>query len=238
MLILITSFPKSGSTFLYRVLSCLPGYRPVVLIPGYDRREQEICRSLIAAAQGQNGVARHHVRASEPTLQLIAEFQIKPVVLVRNLYDSLLSLAEHIASTTPVVPMAYFDQSFAEKPLSFRLDAVVDLAAAWYVNFYVSWQRNRPQDIVRYEDVVIGGAKGILRLLESLQVPVTLAEIEAAIDEVRRHHKTRFRVGKVGRGEPQMTAANRERIARLTSFYPDVDFRPIGLEGSTYIASS
>jgi hypothetical protein len=136
---------------------------------------------------------------------------------VRNLYDSLLSLAEHVASTTPVMPMAYFDQSFAKKPLSFRLDAVVDLAAAWYINFYVSWHRSRPQDIVRYEDVVIGGAKGIFRLVEKLQVPATLTGVEAAIDEARLHHKTRFRVGKVGRGVPQMTAANRERIARLTS---------------------
>jgi hypothetical protein len=79
MLILITSFPKSGSTFLYRVLSCLPGYRSIILVPGYDRREQEICRSLIVAVQGQNGVGRHHVRASEPTLQLITNFKSSPL---------------------------------------------------------------------------------------------------------------------------------------------------------------
>ena len=135
------------------------------------------------------------------------------------------------------MPMAYFDHSFAEKPLTFRLDAVVELAAAWYINFYVSWYRSRPQDIVRYEDVVIDGAKGILRLLEKLEVQTTLAEVEAAIDQARLEFN-RFNVGKVGRGKSQMTAANRERIARLTSFYPDVDFRSIGLERSIYIGSS
>ena len=122
--------------------------------------------------------------------------------------DALVSLHDHSNAEGPETPVAYLERGMS-------LEAVVDLAAAWYVNFYVSWMRAAPERIVRYEDVVLGGDfKPVLRILG---LPPELADTKAP--------SRRMNVGKAGRGE----RVDREALLRLTRHYPDVDFGPIGL---------
>jgi hypothetical protein len=230
MIILITAFPKSGSTFLRNVLTSLLGCETVVPVPGRERREQELSRSMLATFSGGTGVAHTHTRASRTTEELIAEFGIRPIVLVRDLHDALLSLADHLRTVSPRMPMAYFDETLSRHPLSDRVDAVVELAAPWYVNFYVSWWKSHPDWMVRYEDAILGGPAGIASVLDKIGVRAGIDQVERSIAAARGMN-SRFNVGEAGRGVAMLTADNKTRLARLASFYPDVDFRPIGLGG-------
>lgn len=89
--VVVAALPKSGSTFLTELLARLPGMRTAYPVPGYDRREQELCaeslrqevhntrfmrqlwrrQALAGAAPPRGFVAQLHLRHSEPTAALL-----------------------------------------------------------------------------------------------------------------------------------------------------------------------
>ncbi|MGU3363082.1 hypothetical protein ACLBWX_22490 [Methylobacterium sp. M6A4_1b] len=212
MIVLLACFPKSGSSSLSNLIAAQPNFTRAEFTPYYGRREQELERGLITNFVGKNCVAQHHVRGSEYTQNLIGEFDMKLIVLVRRLGDAIASLNDHIVNEHEATPVGYFEEHFKQMASAERLEAVADLAAPWYVNFYVSWYRSKPECIVRYEDVIL---KNDLRKVESiLQRKIVTEEKNVA--------PTRFNVGIEGRGD-----AIKDRISRLFKYYPDVDFSPI-----------
>ncbi len=229
MKILVACFPKSGSTFLTSLIGNLPGYSIAHYVPAYERREQEICDLEIQKfLLIENQVAQHHVRASEFTLQLIRRYNLKLIVLVRNIFDCIVSLADHMISESAVFPMAYMDQQMANKPIEYRIEAIIDLAAPWYINFFVSWWKSMPNNIVRYEDVVLGGIENKLSLISSIDSNIKYLDVLKA-GEAIRDLNTRINVGKLGRGKQLISSGLIDKVYRLSSYYPEVDFTAIGL---------
>jgi len=104
----------------------------------------------------------------------------------------------------------------------------VDLAVPWYFNFYVSWWHYRPDLIVTYEDIVLGGASGIRRFVDKVGLQVSDDEIEGLL---QTHDKTcdRYNVGIAGRGEAMLSGKCKDAIDHLANHYPLVDFSPLGL---------
>lgn len=228
MKILVACFPKSGSTFLSTLIGNLPGFSLVVYTPAHGRREQELSEVEIERSSTvSRQVAQVHVRASEYTLHIIDKFNIKPIVLVRDIYDTAVSLAEHVANE-PIMPMAYFDQAIADRSFEDRLSAVFDLAMPWYFNFYVSWRRARPNAIITYEDLILGDAERQTQYLNCIGLDTNIIDVRSAIKKIRSLD-TRFNVGKSGRGAQAIGMRHRRQIERLASYYPDEDFSQIGI---------
>jgi Sulfotransferase domain len=226
--ILVACFPKSGSTFLSTLIGNLPGFSPVLYTPAYGRREQELSEAEIERASSiSRQVAQVHVRASEYTLYIIDKFNMKPIVLVRDIYDTAVSLAEHVANE-PTMPMAYFDAAIAGWSFEDRLSAVFDLAMPWYFNFYVSWRRARPYAIVTYEDLILGDAGRQTEYLNSIGLDTNITDVRSAIKKIQSLD-TRLNVGKSGRGVRAIGTRHRRQIERLASYYPDEDFSHIGI---------
>jgi len=248
MLILITAFPKSGSTFLSSAMASLPGFGratfadwagtlPLISpdgVPSSSRREQELSHRLIDSLAGQRLVAQHHTCASEYTLRVIDGFDITTLVLVRDIHDCMVSLAEHIAIESPEIPWAYFNDSIRQRDLRYRIDAVVDLVAGWYLKFYVSWMSTRPANVFHYENIVRGGTDGMRDLLDRSGLVAreprtfTAANVEAAMIQARGPGN-RLNVGVKGRGDQLLSRQNRAVIERMAGYYPEIDFRPIGI---------
>jgi hypothetical protein len=227
MKILIACFPKSGSTFLSTLIGNLPGFSTVFYTPAHGRREQELSETEIERAGSIKQVAQVHVRASEYTMDIIDKFSITPIVLVRDIYDTAVSLAEHVANE-PILPMAYFDATIAGRSFEDRLNAVFDLAMPWYFNFYVSWRRARPNAIITYEDLILGGSERQTEYLTSIGLDTNITDVRSATKKVRSLD-TRFNVGKSGRGVRAIGMRHRRQIERLASYYPDEDFSHIGI---------
>lgn len=232
MIILLACLPKSGSTFIASIIGRLPGFVTLGFSPSGERREQEIDTAMVKRFTRKfikrNCIAQHHVRASRSTIRCIEQFEMQPIVLVRNLYDAIVSLSDHLVCESPEMPFAYFDESFAKMEQEKRIEAIVDLAAPWYFNFYVSWWHYRPESIVTYEDVVLAGKYGIRRLIDRLGLDVS----DQTIDELLRttsRQTTRYNVGVAGRGESLVSRRCKEILNRYAEYYPLVDFSPLGL---------
>jgi hypothetical protein len=232
--ILVACFPKSGSTYLSALIGNLPGFSPVLYTPAGGRREQELSEvEMERACSVTRHVAQLHVRASDYTLELIEKFDVTPIVLVRNIYDAAVSLADHLANESTVMPMAYFDRATAQRPFQDRLNAVFDLAAPWYFNFYVSWQRARPEAIVTYENLILGGPERQNEYFNAIGLDTNIDDVGSSIRQIQSLD-TRFNVGKAGRGAEAITLRHRGRIEQLASYYPDIDFSHIGIGRKIY----
>lgn len=216
--VLLACMPKSGSTFLSGAIAALPGFRRVDLTPGYDRREQELSASLIRRHARHAYVAQHHVRFSRPTQKLIARHRLTPVVLVRDLFDCVVSLRDHIRKESVILPTAYFDAHHRKLPDRDLERAIARLAIPWYVNFYMGWRTCPDAHFVRYEDMLAHPVDTLMGIARAAGRDIDQATAAAAL-AAAQGGRTRFNTGVAGRGIG-LSADVRQSIIDLLAFYP------------------
>ena len=230
--LLLACMPKSGSTFFAAVLSAAAGYPQRGLVAVYDRNEQDLyLPALVGGLLAPSPfVTQQHVRATGPNLDLVGLFGLRPVVLVRNLFDALVSLHDHFMTEDVRAPSAYVPDTFRAAAPAERLDFVVDVAAPWYVGFYASWWEARRAGVethwVRYEDMVADPERAAADALAFGRVAGGPWDLAAAV-AAARSGPTRFNKGVAGRGKTVLSDGQRERVLRLTGHYPGVDFSPV-----------
>ena len=229
----LVAAPKSGSTWLGAMLERVLGWPRVPLLDCYDRREQEIDVRMLTLHPDTDIFTPHqHTRASHPTLGIIQQFRIMPVVLVRDLFDTVISLRDHLYREHHVMPWAYFDETVYTLDPEEQINALIDLVIPWYINFYVSWFYAEKQGTCRFHWMTYQGLKDdhemcVRRVLEFSGVKRTDEQIAEAVQGASITN-TRRNVGMQGRGG-QLTDEQRSRIVRFTDYYPKVDFGRMGL---------
>jgi uncharacterized membrane protein YkvA (DUF1232 family) len=212
--------PKSGSTFLSDVISQLPGFQRAVLYPSSDRREQELDEFCLRQVNKFDYVAQSHSRYSEWTADMCRAYDLKPIILVRSLLDVVVSLRDHVRKQSHIWPMF-----FAEPPHASLDDATLELmlarlATPWYVNFYMGWRQAPDTLMVSYEELIREPVKTVRDILTFSGAAPPLAEIEAAVEAVRRTGRSRLNVGVAGRGA-KLRPRTIRAVLELLDFYPE-----------------
>lgn len=230
--VLIACFPKSGSTWLTEIFNRLPGFVKVDLVPAYDRREQELAFERLLLFHAQNYVAQHHCRYSLATERCLRAFSIKPVVLIRNIFDCVVSLRDYVDGgisepNRRIGPIAYVPDEYFGWPLDARLDFIIDMIVPWYFNFFVGWTDCPDALWVTYDELLDGPQATTRRIADALSLNVDDAAIGLAL-EAASLRPTRRNVAAAGRGR-SLTEQHRQKIHRLASYYPACDFASIGI---------
>ncbi len=229
--LLLASFPRSGSSLLGSTLEHLPGFQKVSLVPAYGRREQELALEWLLATHQSFGnyVARHHVRYSEHTERLLGLFGLQPIVLVRNIFDVVVSLRDYLKTGAPAIPQAGIPAalpSWADE----RIDHfITDLLIPWFLNFYVSWTECPHRIQVTYEALLSNPMAVVRKITHWAGLTTTQSEIASAVAIARGNPSlSNLNVGTPGRGR-ELTPTVVNRIEALAAYYSDVDFEPIGI---------
>lgn len=228
----IACMPKSGSSFLKGALRALTGFTDANYSFAYRQNEQELYLPYIRQFATVPTVVQQHTRATEANIHLMQGFNIRPVVLVRDLADIAVSLADFYDSGAVV--NTFFQPFWSGLSRDERLDVVVDQVMPWYLGFYASWvraERDRRLEIMwlRYTEMVGDKPAAIAAVAPHFGIEKTADEIAAAIAAAEGDRAgTRFNQGVAGRGRNQLSDAQHGRIARLCAQYRDVDFAPVG----------
>lgn len=229
--IFISALPKSGSTFLVKVLAQITGYQTFFL--GYHQlNEQDLYLPNLIDAWSMNVISHQHTRPSAPNLALMEQFAIRPVILTRNVYDATVSLTDHLERESAETPLLNVPDDFMQRERSVRLDMVIDLALPWYIRFAADWRQAKwaKEDFLwlRYEDLIQDGTAAVARILAFHGLTAEDAAIEQALVQVRGEG-SRLNKGVAGRGSEELNLAQKARINDLTRHYPEVDFSCLGL---------
>jgi hypothetical protein len=226
--LLIACMPKSGSTYLSNAISRLPNFHKVSLVRQYGRVEQDLNVETALRKDRYNYVAQHHVKYNENTQFVLNKFDIKPVVLVRNIFDCVISVRDHLRRESTLSPSAWFGERH-KKLNDDELSAMIShLVVPWYIHFYVSWKNCPDALLLTYDDYVRDVPGTIGKICAHADLPFGAAEIEQAIAS-SDPGEDRLNVGQSGRGAT-LDEENRALIHRFRTFYPTIDFSPIGLD--------
>lgn len=207
----VVSPPKVGSTWLSMLLSRLLGWRQYNVIPmPANHREQEIFISQAFKVCAENVFIPHtHTRATEPTVQFVDAFNVKVIMLKRNIYDTIISLRDHLVQEGVSVPCGYITPHFKTLSGEAQLDYLISQVTPWYLGFYTSWSllnKSKPQNvkIMSYETLLKETTKAVSECLSFIGCSRTNGLIEATILDVAGQD-TRKNVGITGRGKELST---------------------------------
>ena len=233
--VLLACFPKSGSTYLARLIANAGGYMHAHLSDGEKGGEHEPSAARLLLHHQTDYVTQLHVRCSLGTALLIEKFSLLPVVLYRDIFDTVISMKDDLKND-PVeyppfaspFPIAYIPNDVRALPDDKLLSFVIDMLVPWYLGFYGSWYRYPGRKISLGYREVTGETPRVLRAIsDCFGFRWPDAAIAAAIESAGKED-TRRNQALAGRGGA-LSASQRNRIIELSRYFAGIDFSPIGL---------
>ena len=231
--IFIACVPKSASTFLKNLLINLTGYRDLFSVYAAGQTEHEIYLPTLRESAQLNTVTQQHCRASDANVHLMQAFGIRPVVLVRNIFDSVMSLLDFY--NKGAFQTSYFRGDWPTLDEETKIDLLIENVIPWYFQFVASWDLVEKQKRLQihwltYEQLVADKPSSILNVLEFYGLGAPRRGVEQRIREIESEGlKNRFNKGVAGRGRSGLSDLQKEKISRLTRYNPSTDFGRIGL---------
>lgn len=230
--LLLACMPKSGSSFLHTILGSLPNFTQAALVSNFGRREQELDPVMLWLNADKHYVAKHNVRYSEATRDLIARYKLDPIVLVRDVFDVTVSLRDHLRNRSVIAPMAYIFPEFVKWDDAKLEEFIADMMIPWYFNFYISWHETDRKLLVTYNELNRDPFAVLSRIKSRYRLDCTDDDIRAAIKKSQGKDQalvTEMNKAIVGRGK-NLSEKARQHILRMASYYEGrIDFKPIGI---------
>jgi hypothetical protein len=249
--LLVACAPKSASTFIQNALQNALSLPAASLFTaslnssalGANLREQEPDElSLIRNGLNRMGyVAQHHARCTPYLARLLALYRIRPIVTIRNVYDTLVSLDDMLLEWRSVHPGGeghYYDdampRTYATMDVEDRMTLLAARWPAWLTQFYISWKKcekaNETKPFwISYEDDFLAGKQALAaRLAEWLGGDrADPDKLLAAFADTSQGKAVRLNKGVAGRGEA-IPARIRARIEETVRAYgEDEDLAPL-----------
>ena len=219
----VFSMPKSGSTYLSDLMTKVLGVPRVNLDTcaesntnaGCNAREDELDEFALVQSTLVYGswVAQHHTKASASLMYLLRNYQVYPIVMVRNILDCIVSMDDMMMEWNSAESEAasrgqIFFNTGGRLPYNFvSLDAperyriLLEAWGRWYLEFYISWKRAKLSQfcsplITRYEEHVSNPEALSSLLAESLGLDSgQVGRLDQSVGQ-----RVRFNKGVVGRG--------------------------------------
>jgi hypothetical protein len=191
---------KSGSTHIKvytQQLTGLPYGHVVHTMKDCHDQEQHLSIFLAQVLFPLKGhLYCHHVRGTQNDRALLEVYDVKPVVIMRNVLDCLVSFEEWLMKegknvSTFVVPNDWFHWDEVR-----RYEWLCYNVLPWYLSFYSTWMSAPERLIVWYEEFFKDEAAGMQRILDYYGFEFPWQTIAL----MRPEKKWRFNKGVSGRG--------------------------------------
>lgn len=224
----IFSFPKSGSTFLETILRNYTGMAVTTMTSANDHLGTSLDTLVFEQAVRGHQIARGHLVADARCITRCVAYDLRPVFLHRNVFDSLLSYVDHFQRK-------YRPYSYVIPDPATGLDAAVLQMAFHYVEMFASWshfaRRSGAVLVLAYEDNRADWAGAARRVLEHSGIPVDEQRLNQALAKSNEAvtsdpHSVRYSQGG-RRDRSQVDPDTMARVRRLYRLFPEVDFTPV-----------
>ena len=238
-MIVVAAAPKSGSTFLSNVINRVTDLPYSRLSSAYATNEHDLYLPALHLMNNRGCVSQLHIKGTFHNAALMKTFSIKPIILVRDIQDTIVSLADDLRAKEKMegfgsgqngFSFLWQDHAIAGLNQEALIDCIIDLAIPWYVNFYASWYRLCARgDVdamwITYEEMMKDKKNTIANVLDHVGFGKDIF-IDDAVLGLRF---SKFNSGESGRGDKLLSDHQKSRLKQLFSYYPDIDFSRYGI---------
>jgi hypothetical protein len=248
--IVVSAPMKSGSTFISDSLSGalkLPKVNLMMLLarpydyPAYgaSTRPHEIDElALLSACLAPQGFVAHHHMVCSPFLAQQAElYNLKFVLLKRNIFDCIVSLDEFRRKVSATVAADNAESAYLRMNLPTnwrdmedeeRIDKLLNRFLPIYVHYHVSWRLLERQGKISpfwisYEDDLLADKAGLAQRLGTWlgRAPGEIDVLTSAVQREDNLQGVHFNKGVAGRGKA-IQGANRKRVIDAFNDFKDL----------------
>ncbi|MBU0966582.1 MAG: hypothetical protein KKA54_09400 [Proteobacteria bacterium] len=165
--IFIACYPKSGSTFLlHALMQCLHQER--IKLVAHHETQQLYYPYLLDNFQ-VSGIEKRHMLATRPNIDLFKQFHIRPSILVRNIFDVIVSSVDYLRPELQWPRQCgTISKEFFRLPFDKKVDYLIAVAVPWFISFYVSWKLAESEfeiNWLSFEQVMADKIAGIQKIL-------------------------------------------------------------------------
>ncbi|NQW10817.1 MAG: sulfotransferase domain-containing protein [Alphaproteobacteria bacterium] len=228
--IVTAAMPKSGSSYFCTILANLVDG---VMISAHSANDRvgvafDFLELLRALRHGE--VIHSHLDASVRTRSALILFGKRPIVILRNVFDALVSYSEHSQDRH------YAQSHHRGLAPNVALDIAIGRMASFYVDFFASWMQaahDIPVKFIQYTDIITNPEATVRECMEWLGYSMSLELIANAVKKAepsassQSSRSSRFNVGRSGRGDERFTDDQKRYVRTFYLEYPQVDFSPI-----------
>ncbi len=211
--------PKSASLYMERFLGLCLGFKNIQIGWNHAGGELYYPRLLLTKYQNTNTISHCHATPTVSNRTIVKNLNIKPVVLTRNLLDSLASrydmlIKDGSASTFgSSAATAHFFNSDIEE----RLNVIIDLFAWSYINFRSSWySKEETKDLypvyITYEEMLEDDVNMMIRTCKEIGFEITAEKVECIRYQIEAFGGINFNKGRPGRGKEMFKSSHIERL--------------------------
>ena len=202
MNIFITAHLRSGSSHVVETLSRLTGNNIGYLMPQFSgtkgNEENVISHTDIQCMTHQGKWIFHiHAKGSANHRYLLKAFHLKPVVLLRNIPDALVSVKEQL-EVGAQFPGFTRPKNWSQLSENMKWQWIMVYIAPWFLDFERSWQNHPEALITTHRNMFLDPYIGYKAIFDhvGLEVPA-----RSAILEHHNAHRTNFVTGVPNRGQ-------------------------------------
>ena len=182
-ILFVMGIPKSGSTWLEKMISTYPGYEEL-LIPEATLHGEGLFLlpgDTFTRMQNMLVLMKMHIWGGEHNVRVLDEAKVPYVILYRDFRDVCVSHYHYMRLT----PWHYFHKQAMEMSLSDYIDYFLEDALADFCEWVDLWDANRDKErsiLVRYEDMLADPHGTLRRILDLYELPATDERISQMVE--------------------------------------------------------
>jgi hypothetical protein len=243
--VIVLASPKSAGSFFHFALIETLGYHKNLFSykAGFSHHNLYWPKVVGVKASGLDTVAHHHSFGNQDNVSLIKRGQLIPIVLIRNIFDSLISLRDHLLKAKEEETGWCFG---ALSPTLLKkikllgskeqLDFLIDRFAHLFFDFYLSWLEASKSEVINplfisYEELVNDKVGTIVKAARFIGEDLADARVRSCVQELEtnRRKEIRFNEGRCGRGREILSEEQIQKIINIAEFYKTSDLEPLGI---------
>ena len=211
----IAGLPKSGSTWIERMVASYPGYHEYLMpevasheIATGGSHDFELPEDMFDRFQDMLVLTKMHVHGSPNNVRVLRDAGVNYVVLQRDLRDVAVSYHFYVQNTPWHPEHAFHVGKSVAEGLAIFADRMLPAYAAWIR----SWRDNADPDHslqIRYEDMLCDPIQGMAAIANLFELPADLATIKRVVEA---NNFKRMSGGR-DRGEDSAAAFARKGVA-------------------------
>jgi len=220
---------KTGSTFVEKVINNVLETELFQISSSHD--SSAICEKKLLINYKKTGARHIRLYASELQYELMKKYDITPLFMTRNIFDSLISVKDHINNDNWLIQTGlYIPRYFRELSDEEQNEVMISIVLPYSLNIYNPWLENKNNikfKFIKYENMLENKLEFFIEIFDFYGLNVESKKIKEIINKLEKDKKDpnkgiRFNKGIKGRGKNSFSPEQIERIyAYLNQFKYD-----------------